>query len=707
MISNNKVSNIVSTQLPFFVRNDHPNFVAFLEAYYEFLEQQTGVGNITRTLLEQNDIDLSDMFVERFYQMFLPFIPKDTAVDKTLILKNIKDFYRSRGTEKSIRFLMRVLFDEEVDFYYPQKDILRASDGKWFIEKSIKIRDIAIDNVANSNLISVNNFIGRKIVGQNSNAYATVENTDSYYESGSLVIELKLSGQIGEFSSGERISAIFEENGLNRNISANLFSGSISSVTVKNAGSGYRVGDTVTIESNTGGGGRIIVSSVTTGNLVTIVALNGGAGFQQGNDILITGGGGSGAAANVATVSANNYYHPNTYNIAWSTVGLEANTTIGNTTYSNLSISITDPANVAISNLLSYFTYANTGPIETVLLYNGGTAYATLPTISSQANNRVRSLGILGRMKIVDGGQGYRVNDSITFTNVTGGYGLGAAARVRAVNTAMSNAISEVEFVQVPGQIIGGSGYDQFYLPIANVVSTNAQAFGANVVVEAVLGSGEQLTAVGSRAGSIESLTILARGADYATAPTLNLTSIGDGTAQAEATIIIGTYSYPGRYLNDDGHVSSYNFIQDRDYYQKFSYVVRLKQSIEKYRQVLKTLIHPSGMKLFGEYAFYDEGPFLNVKIKGVTEETSVIHLKTYGHENGNLTINYTDHGLTTNDIVYLDWVTGNVTSNTIEGPYSIGSVTNANAFIIVSNSYLANTSLPPTSGNVYVGKII
>ena len=172
MISNNKISNLIESQVPFFVRNDHENFVAFVEAYYEFLEQQTGVVNVTKSLLNQADVDLTDIFVEKFYDNFLPFIPKDTAVDKTLILKHIKDFYRSRGTEKSIRFLMRILFDEDVEFYYPQRDILRVSDGKWFQEKSIKITDLEVDGTANNQLGIETKFISRRISGNTSNAYA-------------------------------------------------------------------------------------------------------------------------------------------------------------------------------------------------------------------------------------------------------------------------------------------------------------------------------------------------------------------------------------------------------------------------------------------------------------------------------------------------------------------------------------------------------
>ena len=90
--------------------------------------------------------------------------------------------------------------------------------------------------------------------------------------------------------------------------------------------------------------------------------------------------------------------------------------------------------------------------------------------------------------------------------------------------------------------------------------------------------------------GRILTLQLLQSGSGYTTVPTINLTQSGDGTAQAVATIITGAFTYPGRYLNDDGHISSYNFIQDRDYYQNFSYVVKSRQSVDSYRQALKDL---------------------------------------------------------------------------------------------------------------------
>ena len=709
MISNNKISNLVNSQVPFFVRNDHRNFVAFVEAYYEFLEQQTGAVNISRSLLDQVDIDQTDLFANNFYNNFLSLIPKNTQVDKNLLLKNIKDFYRARGTEKSIKFLMRVLFNEETQFYYPQRDVLKVSDGKWLVEKSIKIGDVVINGQANNDTIAIDNFIGRKITGAQSNASALVEKVITYYDTGALVRELKISNQFRDFISGEQITATFIENGFEKTITANLFSGSINTVDIIEGGSRYNVGDIVAVESVTGNGAIIEVAEVARGGLFGVSVLNGGAGFQANDRVAITGGGGTGANANVLSVLNNGSFHPNSYNINSSTIELERNTQIGNNRYSNLVSSIENPAYEWIKNSSSYFVYANTGPISEVLIFNLGTNYTTTPTFSASANTRVRNLGILGKMRINNGGQGYLIGDTITFTNVPGGKGSGALAEVSNVDTSQGNSISEVRFVEVPGHIIGGSGYDQFYLPTAEVISSNASATGANISATAVLGFGESLVSTGSVEGKILSLRIVSSGTGYETAPTLNLKAIGDGTAQAVATIITGSFTYPGRYLNDDGHLSSYNFLQDKDYYQKFSYVVKLRQSLDKYSKILKTLIHPAGMKLFGEYTYVDNGETLNVNFRELKSNIIITREATYEHNVGNVTIAYSSHNQAENNIVYLDWVTGNLaTANAnVEGPYKVKTVVNTDSFIIFGNGYTSNTALPNTAGSVNVGRII
>ena len=44
-------------------------------------------------------------------------------------------------------------------------------------------------------------------------------------------------------------------------------------------------------------------------------------------------------------------------------------------------------------------------------------------------------------------------------------------------------------------------------------------------------------------------------------------------------------------------------FIQDSYYYQAFSYVVRIDEQLQSYASVVRSMLHPSGMALFGEYS--------------------------------------------------------------------------------------------------------
>jgi len=700
MTTNTKISNLVSSQVPFFVRNDHQKFVRFIEAYYEYLEQNEKTLDRIKNLKNYYDVDSSESpFIDQLYNEFLKLIPQNTIVDKALLLKHVKDFYRARGTEKSITFLLQILFnpDKQIFYYLPKRDILRASDGKWYIEKSLRVKDIKIDGVINDDNDTIQKIASSKVKGNTSGATAIVESVDVYYEKGTLVRELKLSNQVNNFGSGETLFTLFIDGDKTRTFSANVFSGVIIATNIINAGSQYTEGTNVPIESNTGSGGIIQISGVTKGNLKSASVLKGGAGFQNLTPIIVSGGGGTGAAAIVSLVDKSGTYHPNSYNIVISLISSEANTAIGNSVYSNLNSSLIDPANNWIANSMNTFVYGNCGPVELVSVTAAGNNYTFTPSFDISSNTRVRSLGILGRMEIINGGLNYQVGDTIEFNNIIGGYGTGASANVTTV--AANGMITEVKFVSVTGHYIGGSGYDQSYLPKANVVSGTGS--GANIAVTAIIGDGETLTGFTDTIGAIQKLTIISGGVGYNTAPTLNLTSIGDGTAQANVEIITGIYTYPGRYLNDDGHVSGYNFLEDRDYYQNYSYVIRSTISIKDYRAAILQLSHPGGMKLFGEFMTDDENiPEIDDGFTMVTtkDEHVIYYNGTYKANLGNVIINKNYHGQNTNSNVYIEFISGD-TINISNGLFVV-TTANANTF------YITHPNTTNTSGNVYLGLI-
>ena len=81
----------------------------------------------------------------------------------------MKDFYRAKGNESSIAWVFRALYGkEDIEFYYPKIDLMRFSDGRWTLDKTIKVGTITA--------VNIELFTGRKITGFESNATAIVEN---------------------------------------------------------------------------------------------------------------------------------------------------------------------------------------------------------------------------------------------------------------------------------------------------------------------------------------------------------------------------------------------------------------------------------------------------------------------------------------------------------------------------------------------------
>lgn len=611
MTHHNKISNLIEEQVPFFVRNDHPQFVAFLKSWLQYMEQEQSdfengkVLNRLKSMTHYMDIDKThEDLEEKFFSWFLESFPPKTVADRKIILKSAKDFLRARGTEKSVRFLLNAVLGLESEVYYPKLDILRVSDGKWYIQRTLRVTDIKIDSVANTSLSALSIFEDRRIRGATSNATAIIDSVDRFFIGASQINELTLSAINGTFESAEKVHTTFTEQGVTKTLEAEISGGSIVSYQIIQPGSGYSVNDPLIIEDSTGeGNGAVLrVSSVSTGNVASIQILESGAGFQVNNYVLISGSGGSDANAEVLFVDDSGTAHPNSYNIWISAISLESNTIL-NDTYLNLNSSV---ANTVLANALTAFEYANTGPVTVIRVNDSGENYTSVPTFDIFANTRIRALGIIGKLRINNGGQDYANGDIIQFVNGFGSYGVGANAVV-SVNA--SGGIVGYEFTEGYESansltVLGGLGYNKNYFPTLNVSTTTGT--NANMKVIALLGDGELLTTNTGTLGAITGVTIASGGGGYEN-PRANLQGSGDGSANITLGVVAGTFQYAGRYLNDDSHISGFSFIEDKDYYQNYSYVLRVKSSLKDYKSIVDDIITPAGVILFGEFMSEDE----------------------------------------------------------------------------------------------------
>jgi hypothetical protein len=142
-----KTSLLVNRQVPEFVREEHPLFISFLEAYYEFLENEQGVQNndLTKTskdLRYLHDVDFSiDSFEDSFLNQYANLVPKDVKIDKAFLIKNLLPLYLAKGNPKSFQLLFRMFFGEEVEVIFPKDQLLRASDGQYASESILTISD--------------------------------------------------------------------------------------------------------------------------------------------------------------------------------------------------------------------------------------------------------------------------------------------------------------------------------------------------------------------------------------------------------------------------------------------------------------------------------------------------------------------------------------------------------------------------------------
>ena len=406
-----KVSPLVKTQLPDFIREDAPLFQKFVEGYYEFLEQGNNVIEVTRSLSSYQDIDTSvDKYIEYIKRELLPSFPKTLTADQKLLVKRAKDFYRARGSEKSYQLLFRALYNEDITIYDPGVNILRASDGRWVQENSIRVGDPRLGNT--------DGLLGQSITGINSGATAKVERIIQTNESGFLVKEMFLSNVKGTFEDLERV----KNSGNTVNATIYNITGPLVNVNLVNRGAGYQLGDSVTYNSPvalTPGSG--IVTSTTDVSAVQITLANGGSGYFANTPITVTANAissGTGAAAyiqslkNLETIKLNLEKISLLKDVPLNVTGSTSNSTT-NTAFAALGgNTATLNANLAQANCFSTFnaalTFANVtmGTINAIYQTSFGSNYNPAPSVTALND-------VIAELEIDDGGGGLKGQNAV------------------------------------------------------------------------------------------------------------------------------------------------------------------------------------------------------------------------------------------------------------------------------------------------------
>jgi hypothetical protein len=569
--SNQKISLLVPNQLPEFIRDnpDYSKFVAFVQAYYEWLEETGNVLERGAKIPDYTNIDkTSQEFLNYYVNDFLPYFPEDALVSKQDAIKFAKELYSSKGTPGSYQFLFRVLYDSDFDVFYTKDAVLRASDGIWYVSQSLKL------STSDPRFLKIKNY---RLFGERTKSIATIENS---LFSGTK-IEVFISNIQRLFQSGETVRVVDNDNqdilidGLP--LRADVV-GQISQIRVNPRARGllYDVGDPVIIfgglnEAN-GKGALAEVGSITSGAIQRVNVIDGGYGYSLFSNTIIDITNAPGAEVRVASVNPD----PNTVSqlilVPENTISLKRFIRLDANNY-NFPAFANANINTTLSDAFTFNEYL-LYPISSIVVVNGGGGITQIPTLTprstyksdlSQSAGNIKDLGVLAPIEIISGGVGYEANDTIVFT---GGIGYGAYANVATVNA--TGSIRTVRYVYnpetnplAPDYPLGGLGYSKISLPTLSIQSVNANASGAILNVPGILGDGAILEPIVDRTGSVTTISILDGGEDYVSTPNVTLrvqdivvSNLTIGTLPQQGDVV-----YQGSNINTATYVASVNSV--------------------------------------------------------------------------------------------------------------------------------------------------
>jgi len=502
----NTVSLLVRQQLPEFIRSDFDTFSTFVEAYYAWMDETGNTIDLSKGIPSYMDLDTTlEQFIQYFTKQFLPLFPPDRLSHPTFFIQHAKEFYRAKGTSKAVRLLFRLLYNQDIDVFYPKTSVLRASTSGWTAEPSLRLdptmwtieiadgfsvryraldhsRGVTILAVYVNTVLQVGNYshspnepwitftappggqyevkivytgseltdlfdtnaIIVRMVGQTSGASAISETLQAVTTDTIPQLDLAVSSPLGTFAQTELVKGRWVYDTTTHHyldIYGRLVS-YLSSITLTDGGLGYNVGDPVIVSGGAPANtATAVVDAIFSALISNITVLEGGAGYQAGQACYITSTPNTGLNVFVLSVDASGNVHPNSYPMNQDVLTLWANTVMSDPNY-YFTPGLSENVNTIMSMAFTDFIYGK-APIERL----GPVSTVTI-TSSTAVFNPAPTLNIDAPIVVVTG---ITANANVATANVSLAY-FGIIGKMNVANGGSFYQVGdEVTFENIPG----------------------------------------------------------------------------------------------------------------------------------------------------------------------------------------------------------------------------------------------------------------
>ena len=355
--SEKSTKHFVKSQFPDFFLDEGEGIVDFVNSYYEHFSANTG--NKIRDLQIQGDIDTtSNNNLIRFNNKytfgsgrFIKELPAVITGDLRFIIKNIKDLYRSKGTERGIKLFFRLSFNDSPEIFVPGRFLFRPSDSKFNRPNIIEI------NLRDGNTFSdLVRLQGTEIVGSVSGASAIVRKVFRKKNGKFLNTYIDLDLPQGSFVAGDAITSRGADQSII--VNASTVSGPINDVVIESGSENIPLG-TVFNALPRSDGSQLKVSVVELDKVLGTFFLRGvsGYGYTPKSSVIVTRAPGESSNIDRGSFSIVTDKSFSTHSVNGDLLRVHDNQVIGSANINGIHLDGTGVANLTSGKIEDILTY--------------------------------------------------------------------------------------------------------------------------------------------------------------------------------------------------------------------------------------------------------------------------------------------------------------------------------------------------------------
>ena len=596
----NKVSTHIQTQLPEFIQADHPVFNQFIKLYYQFLESAEISFSEVNNYLREETTSVNFVLDENGDQIVLEDSEVKFTVGEVLtgqtsgatatVLVDDVDNNKRLFVSSQTRFIVGEMVSGAtsnasgtLETYRPNpissvQQLLNYSNVDSTLYSFLdKFRDSFLEGIVDNVDAGVDK---RKLVKNIRDLYlakGTKKGHELFFRYllneepiVSFPTENMLRVSDGKWTTRNlmRISAVtgFPSELIGQTITGRTSGATaivVSSITFREAQT-----DIIELEldTDTVDGTFIqgeLVQTVTVGQVDEIIVDDAGTGYAVGDNLVLNNSGtdGSGASAQVSVVGG--AVAPEAGDVAAYGMSLTDHIILEETSqafYSDNYEGVKIVLETATHGDAPGSNASESGEITDVRMVAKGNGYAKLPTVTSITTTGGTNAKLIAASNSGVGGVG-----SFTFTNQ--GFNYNSAPTLIPFRHAVLKDIS--------GTFVSGASLTS-HSGTVTAFDGARQLISLDTTVNLVVGN---TVTTGSASGVIANIGI------------------------ASGTSTVGTVGLTdGEFFGADGQISEDVMrVQDSSYYQDYSYVIKVGESINTWRDSIKSTVHPAGWNVFGE----------------------------------------------------------------------------------------------------------